>query len=394
MNYLNKVKENNMTKIICMGDIFYTSLEHNKRHLCSYFKIFYPIIKDAISKNVNITFDIVDDEGKMFSREYFFELAGIKTVKYTCQHYNTENFTKEQIDYLKRFFNKDTVILGFEMYQPLCDLLTSIGCKVFDFAFHSYKLFDDNTFAIYTNNLEVYEQLQKYKIPNEKFVYYANYWKVFLQLNNMVQDNDIEENSALFIGQTLEDKSVKKDEKYFNVTDFGAELDEIAKNYSKIYYLPHPYLGKKRKLIYDWIKTKPYMQVLDNRSTYGLLASPKIKKVIGISTSVLYEAQYFDKDAEYLYQPLFNIDAPFEEHSYVSIDNDYWNPKFWADILSPICEVNKNVKDCNYFSGCSNKLRNIRDTYWGYAQLDPIKRIPTFQESVKNLYRQYIAPLF
>ena len=91
---------------------------------------------------------------------------------------------------------------------------------------------------------------------------------------------------------------------------------------------------------------------------------------------------------------MFNIDVPFEEHSYISIYEDYWNPKFWADILSPVCDVKKDVKNINYFKGSQNKIRNIQDLYWGYAQLDPIKRIPTFKESIKDLYRQYIAPLF
>ena len=100
------------------------------------------------------------------------------------------------------------------------------------------------------------------------------------------------------------------------------------------------------------------------------------------------------KEIEYLYRPLFNIDVPFEEHSYVSVHEDYWNPKFWADILSPICDVKKDVKDVNYFKGKDNMIRNIGNMYWGYAQLDPIKRIPTFKESIKDLYRQYIAPLF
>ena len=64
-----------------------------------------------------------------------------------------------------------------------------------------------------------------------------------------------------------------------------------------------------------------------------------------------------------------------------------------ADYLG-LGDVKKDVKDVNYFKKSINKIRNIQDLYWGYAQLDPIKRIPTFKESIKDLYRQYIAPLF
>ena len=212
--------------------------------------------------------------------------------------------------------------------------------------------------------------------------------------NNLISDKNIKDNSCIFIGQTLQDKSVEKEGNFLNVTYFEEKLKELSEQYSKVYYVPHPHLGRKRKVIYDFIKKCPYIELLENCSTYGLLASDKVKKVVAISTSVLYEAQYFGKEIEYLYKPLFNIDASFEDHSYISIHEDYWNPKFWADILSPVCNVKENVKDVNYFKGQNNMIRNIRNTYWGYAQLDPIKRIPTFKESIKDLYRQYIAPLF
>ena len=97
---------------------------------------------------------------------------------------------------------------------------------------------------------------------------------------------------------------------------------------------------------------------------------------------------------EYLYKPLFNIDTSFEEHSYVSLLYDYFNPKFWADILSPICEIRKGIKDVNYFENAHNKMRNVHNDYWGYAQLDPIKRIPTTYDSIRQFWIRYIAPLF
>ena len=255
-------------------------------------------------------------------------------------------------------------------------------------------MFDDLAFGIYTNDINVYDKLLKYKIPQEKFYFYANYWKVFMQNNNLVNDSKLEDNSIAFVGQTVKDKSVIKDGVYLNVSHFEDKLKEYKEKYSKIYYLPHPYLRRYAKDLYKYISKCPYLTLLNNHSTYGLLASEKIKKVVGISTSVLYEAKYFNKEVEYLYKPLFNIDVPFEEHSYISIFEDYWNPKFWADILSPLCETNPNVSNINHFKGSVNKLRNIQDMYWGYAQLDPIKRIPNMEESIKRIYIKYLAKFF
>ncbi|MBR1619490.1 hypothetical protein IJ674_06310 [bacterium] len=383
-----------MKRIIFTGDFLRNSEKYNKRYFFWVFKILSPIIKSAISPDIKILYDIKNDAGEKFSREYFYELAGETEIKECYHKCNFDAFTQEQIEYLKKFLDENTIIIGSEMYTPLCDLLTSLGCKVFDFAFHSYKLFDDLAFAIYTNDISAYEQMQKYKIPQNKFYYYANYWKVFMEYNNMIPDDKLQDNSALFIGQTLTDKSVEKDGVFLNIEHFENEIKELSKQYSKIYYIPHPYLYKNSKAHMNYVKKNPNIELLNDVSTYSVLASDKIKKVMGISTSMLYEARYFNKDVQYFFQPLFNIDAPFEQHSYTSIFEDYWNPKFWADVLSPICDINSDVEDANYFKGASNKMRNIRDLYWGYASFDPIKRIPNFQEAIKRLYVRYIARKF
>lgn len=383
-----------MKKIIFTADFLAHTKKHSNKFTLWVFKLFKPIIESALNSEVDVYADIINEQNKIFSIKNFYELGGITNIKENYNTYNTKEFNQEQIDYLKQFFDENTIVIGIELYKPLTDLLTSFGTTVIDLAFHSYKLFDDLAFGISTNNKDIYNQLLKYQIPQEKFYYYANYWKTFMEYNGMIQDSDLEDNSALFIGQTLVDKSVEKDGVFLNVTHFEDRLKELKEKYSKIYYLPHPYLGKKRKMIYDWVNKSSYIELLANRSTYGLLASDKIKKVVGISTSVLYEAQYFNKEVEYLYKPLFNIDAPFEEHSYISIFEDYWNPKFWADVLSPICEINHDVKDINHFKYSCNKLRDITNSYWGYAQLDPIKRIPNAYEAIKNLYKKYIAPHF
>lgn len=383
-----------MKKIIFMGDFLFRSQEYLKKNSLWLQQILYPIIKDVVANGIEITYDLKNKNNEIFSRSYFYALGGIKNPSPSYQKYDISKFNNKQKEYLAQFFDINTIIISFELYSELSDFLSQFGCTIIDFAFHPFKLFDDLTYGVYTNKKEIYDKIINYQIPQKKFYYYANYWKVFMQLNHMVKDKDLYENSAIFIGQTLVDKSVAKEGKFLNVTDFEDKLEELSKTYSKIYYLPHPYLGKKRRFIYNWVKKSPYIVLLDNTSTYGLLASDKIKKVIGISTSVLYEAQYFNKEVEYLYKPLFNVDSSFEENSYVSILDDYFNPKFWADILSPVCEIKHDVENINYFAPLHNKMRNIQNQYWGYAELDPIKRVPNMEQSIRNIYLKYIAPHF
>ena len=313
-----------MKKVILMSDIIYTPIDVLRNDYWV-FRVFYPIMRDAISKDIELTYDIKDSNGECFSRDTFWGLHGIKPNDFH-EKYKTSEFNQEQINYLKRFFNQDTVIIGFEIYQPLCDLLTTFGVKVIDIAFHPFKLFDDLAFGFYTNDREVYSQLLKYQIPQEKFYYYANYWQTVLEYNHLLHEKNlknIQDNSAVFIGQTFRDRSVDDNNKFLNVTDYENKLKELSEKYSKVYYVPHPYLGNFKKFIYDYVKKSPYITLLKYISTYALLASPKVKKVVGISTSVLYEAKYFNKEVEMLFKPLFEVDTTFEEHSYVSILDDY-----------------------------------------------------------------------
>ena len=378
-----------MKKIIFSCDILYSPKEFTYRNHWI-FKVFYPIIRDAVSKDIELTFDIKSDDGEEYSRDYFWGLNGIKPEN-PQQKYNAKDFSQDQIDYLKKFFDEDTVIIGFELYQQFSSVLTLLGAKVIDMAFHPFKLFDDLAYGFYSNNKDVYNQLLKYQIPQEKFYYYANYWKTTFEFNPSFQSdkfNNIEDNCAIFIGQTFIDRSVDTGSKYLNVTDYGDKLKELSEKYSKVYYIPHPFLlPEHKKIILDYVANSPYITLLRYASTYNLLASDKVKKVVGISTSVLYEAEYFNKEIEYLFKPLFNVDTTFEDYSYTSILNDYWNPKFWADILAPVCDVNTNVKNINHFLPCKNKMRDIKDLYWGYKKLDPIKRMPSLEASVKNIYK-------
>ena len=103
--------------------------------------------------------------------------------------------------------------------------------------------------------------------------------------------------------------------------------------------------------------------------TYYLLASDNVKKVISLSSSVLYEAQYFGKETEYLFRPLFDIDSDFGRNSFISVYNDYFKPSFWSDILSPVVETYR-CSELSLLSESKNTLRDLLNAYYGFAFLD------------------------
>lgn len=204
----------------------------------------------------------------------------------------------------------------------------------------------------------------------------GNYWKTYITENGLI-DNDIEENSALIIGQTRKDLSVEKDNKFLNITDYGEYLGTLCEKFDKVYYLPHPREKRNRESI-NFLKRYKNAETLKNVNVYTLLANENIKKVVAISSSVLYESQFFNKEYEYLYRPLYNIDEPYGENTFVSVYNEFFNATFWKELLEDFYTPKANCLDVNYFEFCKNKLRNLKNLYWAYSDLDDIQRINKF----------------
>ena len=172
----------------------------------------------------------------------------------------------------------------------------------------------------------------------------------------------------------MRDKSTDRDGTFLNILHFKKRMEELSKDYSKIYYLAHPYASKNQE-IENYIMETPYIKKITDIATYQMLALEKIKKVVSISSSVLYEAQFFKKEVEYLYKPLHNIDGKFEDDTWVSIYQDYFNPIFWKDIFGPFMKVNENCKDGNWFFESKDKMRNIGDLYFGYSAFDRVSEV-------------------
>lgn len=325
-------------------------------------------------------------QGEAFSRQKFYELSGYKEIAKSYFSYDITKIQQASYDYLKTFLNEDTFVFGFEMGLELRKILTDFNINFINFWYHSWKLFDDAFLMINTNNRDIFNKLEQYKVPKEKFEFYAKYWTYFTtQKGELEYINNLKENSCLFIGQTLRDKSTDKDGIMLNILTFKKELQDLSSKYSKIYYIPHP-LAQYNEEIEQYLKETDYIEKLENVCTYHLLMSEKIKKVVGISSSVLYEAQFFGKEVEYFYKPLFKIDEEFSLETFVSIFHNYYNPHFWADVLSVVMNTNKNVENNIWFNDISNKFRNINHIYYGYQNFNENYRLKN--HLTKELFTQ------
>lgn len=313
-----------------------------------------------------------------FDRIKFFELSKLTTNENIFNTpYLVSDIKQQSIDFLKSCFPDDVLFIGTGISTQTQELLNKIGVIFINYWNHPIHYLDDVFFAWNTNSPDIHKEMLKYKVDERLFYLYANYFKIKLMWEKEESDPIyiyILDNSALFIGQSMTDKSVEKNGKFLNITHFKENILNLKNKYSKLYYAPHPkhqFNDEVRMFINEH---KDFIEVINGVGTYELLANPKIKKVIGISSSALLEAKYFGKDVEYLFKPFCEFNDEFDfRNNYIGIYKDNYSISFWQNILKPVMNVTSEP-DLTYLT-FTNRVRDLNPTamYWGYKELDKIQ---------------------
>jgi len=254
------------------------------------------------------------------------------------------------INQLLNSFVKDSKV---RIYFEKKDKLNSDE-TILNLSIHPLRFADDIFFNFETNDEKIKEKLKKYEVNYDQFYHYADTVKATCL--KTLKRNDIKENSILLVGQTQEDKVIFNGTKYLTLLDYIEEIKHLSQKYSHIYFKPHPY-AKNNKEIFKLLKKefKNISLVYDN--VYHLLSNEHISHVVGLNSSVLYEAKYFKKEVTFLYKPYFDF-----QNNDVGIYGDYFNSSFWADIL--------DVEDTNIsLPFFQNRLRKSINDFWGYNEI-------------------------
>lgn len=272
---------------------------------------------------------------------------------------------------LNNFIQDTDIKIYFEEKEKLQSSEAVINLSI-----HPIRFADDIFFNFETNNENIKTKLKKYEVNYGQFYHNADIVKA--TCIKTVKQNNIEENSLLIIGQTQADKVIFDGVKYLSLLDYIDEIKNISQDYKTIYFKPHPY-AKNTKQIYRALKKefKNISLVYDN--IYHLLSNENILHVVGLNSSVLYEAKYFRKDVTFLYKPYFDF-----ENSDIGIYGDYFSSSFWADILE--------TEDTNIsLPFVPNRLRKAINDFWGYNEIsDEIVLKDILKSKIKYfLYRYF-----
>ncbi|MDC0857266.1 hypothetical protein OAP83_00970 [Rickettsiales bacterium] len=338
---------------------------HNSIHI-KYAKHIHQLFQWQIQKVSNkkikiINFDFEEKGG--VSRQRFYSLMNLEYIEKNWAKIYDAKPTSNATEYIAKFIPKDSLILSYETSPILIKIFDIIKVNYIDIRVSSIKYLDDLMFGFKTNNPQIFNKLIKYKTPEDQYFFEAS----LIKSRNIVANNiHLEENSALFLEQTVSDASLIKNGKILNVLDFRNQFIQKTKDFNVIYYKKHPY-QKSNSVDYKFITKFKNVKLIDD-NIYKILSNESIKECFSISSGVLQEAKYFNKKTDCFFKPMYDFlkdeESVFSDKKYISVYNKALEPNFWSDVLSPVVKTTK----CNniVLYSTQSRIRYLHNLYWGY----------------------------
>jgi hypothetical protein len=356
-------------KIVILGDLTRPLNSNLNQGLNGLQQWIYELFNWQLHKITGLPVNfLVWERGGDFDAHVFYQLMNKKLEGFNdwFDMYDEENITEDAIAYVNEFI-KDAFVIGFEISPVLSRILNKLNVPYIDIIHHPYRFLDDLILGFRTNRKEVFKHLITYRLDDGLCYMQANVHKAAMIWK---QNRSIEKKSALFAGQTNLDRSLYHNGKVLILqNDFREKFEALRDTYNKVYYKPHPY-NKDLSKILQYLKTLSFVEILDD-NIYQTLSNPNIAGVYSITSSVVYEAPFFEKKSEFFHKSWLNLakqNDTYAEDKYVAVYDSYFNPKFWADILGELIETDKTID--LQLPKKTSRLRIAMNQFWGYSFLD------------------------
>ncbi len=325
--------------------------------------------------------------GLGFSRRKFFELSGVSVDPECIQFwFDRLRVSLDSINYLREFVGAGDILIGYELSDQTRSVLDEIGVLYVDMWLHPIRFMDDVLFAMKSSSEVIHDKLKRYSVSLDEMQLYADRIKVQTYKGWHRKEAEVVDGSAVFIGQLQNDKSVCRDGKFLTLLDFKREFSDFVSQHSHVYFSRHPYMRSGDTDVLRFVQSHSNVSITD-QPTYRLIASPKVKTVGGISSSVLSEAEFFGKQIEYFYQPVLNFRDQDFNIGHASIQQDFLNPRFWAEVFDGVFANGPDLDEVPNlsFTDRKDKVRDMLGYYWSYWQIDKVENFRAPRKSTTSL---------
>jgi len=267
------------------------------------------------------------------------------------------------LDLVERAY-ADSVVVGFELAESIKRLLSLLGIPFIDLGIHPVRFLHDVFFAVQTNDEAVFEAMLPDHAEDPTFLGPAG----LLAATALKFRPELRpQGESLVVGQTRIDRSLIRGGRVVDLSDFAPAL-RAAVGDGGVTFKPHPYANSDFGALSAGLSLPRLHLTYEN--IYALLASDGLRRVIGVSSSVLMEARYFGLEAVTLHESPFDIPARRADAlpgQHLSIVEAWGDTDFWRRALAPLMPV--TAPDGHRFARPPNALRTSLRNFWGFNEL-------------------------
>lgn len=296
-------------------------------------------------------------KNEKFNRDIFFMKSQL-TFK---QNFNRlvafEEISNESLEYFNQFFNKNQVVIGWELQKLTTDILDSLGITWINIWLHPVRFLEDEIFLVQTSDPKIHQQLTQFQVDENSF--YVNAQFIRTALLNKKKVYDLPQDSCVIFGQTQTDKTLRTAKTRLSLMNYKNDIESLCHRFENVYFVFHP-LEKDNVKLKEFIDSFGKIKIIE-ANAYSLLSSPNLAMVAAISSSVCTEAYYFSKNALFFNQPICDIKA---KDSY-SVDKDIFSPVFWQKIFGLTPQHNQK-----FIFNAENQVRDILNAYYSYSIME------------------------
>lgn len=294
-----------------------------------------------------------------------FQMTEFK--KYCNDSSWVENYlsvTEAANQYLTDHIPEDAIVIGYEMPLWLVKALKINDTPWINIRLSPIRFSRDLYIVLQSSFFNLQEILSNRQVTDQEIRLEAGLMSAAVLHNQLYKySSEMKMNNGIvFIGQTQADASlIDENGKLLRVKDFTDEIKKVIGD-RQIYYKPHP--SDK-----SWARTekKALEEITGSRiksisqSTYSLLAGNMHFDVIGISSGVLQEAEFFERHSITLHRSVCDFRA--KDCCHIRFI-DFISPSLWGKIF-------KNDEDS--FSPVElplipqNMMRSLHNSWWGYS---------------------------
>lgn len=256
-------------------------------------------------------------------------------------------------------------VIGFELAEVQKRLLSQLGIPWIDLNIHPIRFGPDVFFAVQTNHPEVAAALGPHHAEDHVFEPWADLLAaaaVKAPLSHPVEEG------VLVVGQTRIDRALIAQGRLVDLSDFAEDFHRAVGPEGRVLFKPHPYNNDGFGLHGIGLPLRRILQVEDN--AYLLMAQDSIRRVVGVSSSLVAEARFFGKEGVFLGASPFRI-APGRDAVapllHASVPEAWLWADFWRDLLAPLTGVSGH--DGRRPTLGPNALRNALRQFWGWDEI-------------------------